>query len=186
MNELHYEIKDDQKFHVLNFDDKTITQDGDVNDYDFDLDVEETWTKDVIFDQMESQDKTMLNNVLHFHHEEMEECFGNLIIHDGPQRQLDLMELCCEKDSLLSTYMEKGGGTAFRAGLFNGFDLMTEHGTQLAITAVQKLKPKLLWVSFPCGPTSPVQALNELTEEGKRKSRERIRRSKKLVKNGIR
>ena len=65
--------------------------------------------------------------------------FGNLIAQSDQHRQLDLMELCCEKDSLLSTYMEKGGGTAFRAGLFNGFDLMTEHGTQLAIAAVRRL-----------------------------------------------
>ena len=63
---------------------------------------------------------------------------------------------------------------------------MTEHGTELAIAAVGKLKPKLLWVSFPCGPTSQIQALNERTEESMKKSRERIQRSRKLVRNGIR
>ena len=63
---------------------------------------------------------------------------------------------------------------------------MTEAGTLLAIDYVNKHKPKLLWASFPCGPTSPIQALNERTEEGWKKSKDRIRRSRKLVKNGIR
>eukprot|EP00435_Cladocopium_sp_Y103_P026888 s2772_g6.t1 len=178
MNKLNYETKVDPKFPVLNYD---------MANYDFDVDVEDAWTRNEDFGQMEPDDKKLLSDALHYHYEELEECFGSLIVPgDGLHRQLDLMELCCEKDSLLSTYMEKSGGTAFRAGLHNGFDLMTEHGTQLAIAAVKKLKPKLLWVSFPCGPTSPVQALNELTEEGRRKSRERIRRSRKLVRNGIR
>ena len=154
--------------------------------YDFNMDVEESWMENVTFDQLNNSEKEMLNDALHFHHEELEECFHSLKFPEDRPRQLDLMELCCEKDSLLSTYMEKSGGTAFRAGFFNGFDLMTEHGTELAIAAVRKLKPKLLWVSFPCGPTSQIQALNERTEESKKKSRERIRRSRKVVRNGIR
>ena len=186
MNELNYEAKVDPKFHVQDFDNKAFFKKDDMDDYDFNMDVEEAWMTNATFDQMEPCEKKMLNDALHCHYEDLEECFGNLIAHSDQHRQLDLMELCCEKDSLLSTYMEKGGGTAFRAGLFNGFDLMTEHGTQLAIAAVRRLKPKLLWASFPCGPTSPIQALNELTEEGKRKSRERVRRSRKLVRNGIR
>ena len=186
MNEINYEVKVDRKFNVLQYDTKPIMEDGNFDEYDFNMDVEESWRQNSTPDQMEPNDQKLLNDALHFHHEELEECFGNVVSQGEQRRQLDLLELCCEKDSLLSTCMEKAGGTAFRAGLFNGFDLMTDHGTELAISAVKKLKPKLLWVSFPCGPTSPVQALNELTEEGRRKSRERIRRSKKLVKNGIR
>ena len=165
MNKLHYEVKVDPKFHVLNNENTAIIQDDDMAKYDFNMDVEESWMENVTYDQLDTSDKDMLNEALHFHHEELEECFHNLRSPEDRQRPLDLMELCCEKDSLLSTCMEKSGGTAFRAGLHNGFDLMTESGTELASAAVYRLRPKLLWVSFPCGPTSPIQALNEVTDE---------------------
>ena len=160
VNKSNYEVKVDPKIHVVNYENTAIIQDDDMAKYDFNMDVEESWMTDVTYDLLDDGDKNMLNEALHFHHEELEECFHSLRSPEDHPRQLDLMELCCEKDSLLSACMEKSGGTSFRAGLHNGFDLMTEHGTELAIAAVRRLRPKLLWASFPCGPTSPIQALN--------------------------
>lgn len=130
MNKFNYEVKDDPKIHVVNYENPTIIKDDDMAKYDFNMDVEESWMADVTFDHLNVSEKDMLNEALHFHHEELEECFHSLRSPEDHPRQLDLMELCCEKDSLLSSCMEKSGGTSFRAGLHNGFDLMTEHGTE--------------------------------------------------------
>ena len=103
---------------------------------------------------------------------------------DSPH--LDLMELCCEENSLLVKMWEMSGGKGGRLGLHNGCDLCTEQGTQEALRLVHLHRPHFLWISFPCGSTSPIQHLNELTEEGWRKSQKRRQRSRRLVRNGIR
>lgn len=82
------------------------------------------------------------------------------------------MELCCEKDSPL--------------GLHTGCDLMAEKGTQEALRLGTLHKPKVLWVSFPCGPTSPLQRLNELTEESWMKSMKCKAKSSKIARNKLR
>ena len=40
-------------------------------------------------------------------------------------------------------------------------------------------------MSMPCGATSPIQHLNELRREARKKSMKPWQRSKKLVKNGV-
>ena len=180
----NYEIEVDPKFDVQDFDNPAIMDEDHMAAYDFNMEVEDAWMEDVVYEKMAETEIKHLKEMMTDYINESEECF-HAINQNPEETKLDLMELCCEKESLLSHHMIKSGGTAFRAGLHNGFDLMTEHGTQMAINAVNRLKPRLLWVSFPCGPTSPIQALNERTPEGLKKSRERIRRSKKLVRNGI-
>jgi hypothetical protein len=146
VNKSNYKAKVGSKFHVLNYEGTAIIQDDDMAKYDFNMDVEDSYMENVTYDQLDTSDKDMLNEASHFHHEELEECFHSLRSPEDHPWHLDLMELCCEKDSLLSAYREKSGGTAFRAGLHNGF--MTEHGTERAIAAVRKLRHKLLRVSF--------------------------------------
>ena len=97
-----------------------------------------------------------------------------------------VIELCCEEDSIISQTVIANGGQAYRCGLHNGFDILTEQGVQKVIHLIEDVHPDLLWVSFPCGPTSSIQELNMLTEEGRKKIQKKVQRSKKLVTNGIR
>ena len=105
---------------------------------------------------------------------------------EGKRRPFKVMELCCEADRGISTQVEAMGGIGIRCGLHNGCDLQKEAGVQKVLQLLEKEKPDLLWVSCPCGPTSAIQELNMLTEEGREKIRKKVLKSKKLVGNGIR
>ncbi|CAK9110706.1 unnamed protein product, partial [Durusdinium trenchii] len=98
----------------------------------------------------------------------------------------DMLELCCSPDSLLADAVLREGGYAGRAGLHNGCDLTRPDGVDLTISLLHQHRPRWLWVSFPCGPTSAVQALNERTEEGRLKSRFRKRHARKVLRGGLR
>lgn len=51
---------------------------------------------------------------------------------------------------------------------------------------IQRHRPRLLWISLPCGPYSPILSLfNENTEEQLAKSLDRKRKARKLIRNGI-
>ena len=76
------------------------------------------------------------------------------------------------------------GGKAERAGLFNGCDLMKEDGRNRVRDIIRTRKPRWIWVSYPSGPTSPIQHLNEITESGWRKSIKRRQRHRRLLKAG--
>lgn len=60
-----------------------------------------------------------------------------------------LIELCCEEDSIISQTVIANGGQAYRCGLHNGFDILTEQGVQKVIHLIEDVHPDLLWVSFP-------------------------------------
>ena len=67
------------------------------------------------------------------------------------------------------------------------FDLSTNKGSDELQAIIKKQRPRLLWLSLPCGPYSPIQALfNEDNPEKLAKSLERKRKSRKLIRNGIR
>ena len=102
MNKLHYEVKVDPKFHVLNNENTAIIQDDDMAKYDFNMDVEESWMENVTYDQLDTSDKDMLNEALHFHHEELEECFHNLRSPEDRQRPLDLMNCAVRRIAFLA------------------------------------------------------------------------------------
>eukprot|EP00435_Cladocopium_sp_Y103_P011911 s1821_g3.t1 len=97
-----------------------------------------------------------------------------------------VLELCCEADSGISEAVEKLGGKAIRCGLHNGCDLLRESGVVKVMQIVEEEKPDVIWVSFPCGPTSSIQELNKLTAEGREKIRKKVVKSRKLVSNGVR
>ena len=102
--------------------------------------------------------------------------------------QVDLLEVCCPKDSGLANMMEKRGGTAARIGLHN-HDLGTRNGLQGALDMAEQLQPLFMWVScvsLPCGPFSPIQTLfKEMTEDQLRRSQLRQKKARKLIKGGI-
>ena len=127
--------------------------------------------------------KQQLENVIDDLRKETEETFYQCVGDRLPP--LDVMEVCCEEDSLLVTMVEQRGGRGMRLGLFNGYDLLTDSGLQKPIQSLREHRPRVLWISMPCGATSPIQHLNELTPEAKKKSMKRRQRSKKLVRNGV-
>ena len=97
---------------------------------------------------------------------------------------VDLVEMCCPPDSWLAQMVLDLGGTAVRISEHN-MNLSTRAGLEQALSFVRKEKPRWLWVSFPCGPTSQVQSLNELTPEAKEKSLMRKKKSRRLVRRGL-
>ena len=95
--------------------------------------------------------------------------------------QWDVMELCCDPTSLLTEEVIRQGGRAGRAGLHNQCDLTKPEGVERTLALLRQHRPRWIWVSFPCGPTSAVQALNERTPEGKVKSAYRKRHARKVL-----
>ena len=97
----------------------------------------------------------------------------------------DVLELCCGPESLLLQEVQRAGGRGGRAGLFNNCDLMKNEGLQNVLNMIKQHRPRWLWISLPCGPSSPIQNLNEITEEGKRKGDLRRKKSKAMVKRAL-
>ena len=60
-------------------------------------------------------------------------------------------------DTLLVKTVEQMGGTGMRLGVFNGYNLLSDAGLQRVLEAIRRHRPKVLWVSMPCGATSPIQ-----------------------------
>ena len=100
--------------------------------------------------------------------------------------QVDLMEVCCPPDSTLVETFHERGRSAIRIGL-PALDLSTTRGCNELLDMVSRHRPKILWISLPCGPYSPIQTLfNESTEEMKAKSMLRQKKARKLIRNGLR
>lgn len=110
---------------------------------------------------------------------------GELLTVTGTPLQCDLLELCCPPDSRLVSTMLDHGQRALRIGL-PAIDLSTKVGLQEVKGMIKKHRPKVLWISLPCGPYSPIQKLfNEDTPEKKEKSLLRKRHARKWIRNGI-
>ena len=79
---------------------------------------------------------------------EVKELMAAIGLH--PERSAPtVIELCCEEDSIISQTVIANGGQAYRCGLHNGFDILTEQGVQKVIHLIEDVHPDLLWVSFP-------------------------------------
>ena len=187
-NSSGFSIPEPVKGHVYELEDGDLQENGDPDLQDMspeDGDLKEEAYSQQIMKSLTQDERSDIFQNLNVSQETFETCLASFRRPEEPD-QLDLMELCCEKDSLLCKTWEKSGRKAGRLGLHNGCDLSCEKGTQEAIRLVEKHKPKILWISFPCGATSPLQHFNELTEEDWVKSQKRKAKSRKLVKNGIR
>ena len=113
-----------------------------------------------------------------------EHILENVTIQDNDNIELDLLELCCEENSILTETVKKLGGNAERAGLFNGCDLLKADGRAKIKKIIEERRPRWIWISFPCGATSPIQNLNEITDYGWYQSQRRKQKSRRLVKFG--
>ena len=83
------------------------------------------------------------------------------------RNQLFLMEVACSENSVLTqeALRQVGDRLAQRFSLHNGYDLTTSEGVQKLKKAVRDFKPVHLWISRDCGPSSPLQRLNQRTPE---------------------
>ena len=79
--------------------------------------------------------------------------------------RLDFAEVCCTADSQLAGEVIARGGSADRYSHWNGFDLTTRKGADALKTGLSTTRPRWVWFSPPCGPDSPMQNLNQQTEE---------------------
>ena len=82
------------------------------------------------------------------------------------ESRVELLEIACEPDSILSkTFQDKTGRSdaACRSSLRCGHDLATREGLLLVLEQVRSLRPKRLWISPPCGAYSPLQNINQRT-----------------------
>ena len=81
-----------------------------------------------------------------------------------PKFGCDLLEICCGVESTLSKCVLDHGSVAYRVGLSNKMDLTTHAGLERASEFARLVRPRWIWVSRPCGPTSPIQNINQRTE----------------------
>ena len=79
--------------------------------------------------------------------------------------QVDLMEIACSKDSLLTKTFEEAGFQCQRINYLSGFDLDARKGTSKLDDAIKTAKPRLTWVSFRCTRLSALQNLTERSPE---------------------
>ena len=98
----------------------------------------------------------------------------------------DLLEVCCGEESSLTATVLSRGGKAFRIGLGNNMDLSTSIGLERASEFASIVKPRWMWFSTPCGPTSPIQNINMRTPQQIRDLNKKVRKSKKIVKGSRR
>ena len=135
---------------------------------------------DPLVQPLSASDRDFLVTALTQSEDDMVEAFTTF-----SSNRVDLVEVCCGPNSLLSQVVEQFGGTSERIGLFNGFDMSTSKGLEKARRLVAQRRPRWLWFALPCGPTSPIQHLNELTPEGLARSLKRKQKSRKTCRNCV-
>ena len=79
--------------------------------------------------------------------------------------QIDLMEIACSKDSLLTKTFEEAGFQCQRINYLSGYDLDARKGTSKLDQTIKTAKPRLAWVSFWCTRLSALQNLTERSPE---------------------
>ena len=76
-------------------------------------------------------------------------------------KRIDLLEVFCHPDSMLSAQVLQVGGSAKRHGLNQG-DLMTSEGRRTLFTSLLRDRPNHVWVSPICGPWGKWSNFNSL------------------------
>lgn len=128
-----------------------------------------------------SQHESLLEAAEHYI-AEAEETFEALF---NTTQQIDLMEVCCPPDSRLSQTFLDNSRKAIRVGL-PAHDLSRSKDTDEVIKMIHRHRPKVLWISLPCGPYSPIQHLfNETTPEQQAALLLKKKRSRKLIRNAL-
>ena len=86
------------------------------------------------------------------------------------QKRTWLMEVACSPNSVLSSVVQAQAGyeeAAIRCAHWNNYDLSTGEGVKLLLQRVDQCNPLHIWISTECGPFSPMQNLNQRTEQQK-------------------
>ena len=99
--------------------------------------------------------------------------------------QLDLAEICCTADSILTEEVLRQGGVAKRYSEWNGYSLTKKKDANALLQELIKEQPRHAWFSPPCGPESPMQNANERTPEQRlalQLKRHRVRRIQRHIK----
>lgn len=104
-------------------------------------------------------------------------CWDKVVGH-----KVDLVEICTPWDSPLGKAVEERGGTVFRMGPHNGYDLTTRSGLVKACATLRELRPRNLHASPPCFPFSQFQNLNQRTEEQRESLAEKRVEGRKILK----
>ena len=79
-----------------------------------------------------------------------------------------LLEVACSPESVLTRVTRERAGyqeAAIRCSHWNNHDLRTGEGVKLILSLIDRLRPQHVWISTECGPYSPIQNLNQRTEE---------------------
>ncbi|CAK8996448.1 Retrovirus-related Pol polyprotein from transposon RE1 (Retro element 1) (AtRE1) [Includes: Protease RE1, partial [Durusdinium trenchii] len=128
------------------------------------------------------QQESLVTSADHYQ-QEAEETFEVLF---NTSSQVDLMEVCCPPDSRLSQTFLDNNRKAIRVGL-PAHDLSNSKDTEEIIAMIHDLRPKMMWISLPCGPYSPIQHIfNQATPEQEAALLLRKKRSRKLIRNALR
>ena len=64
--------------------------------------------------------------------------------------RVDVAEVCCTSDSLLSGAATSHGGRAVQYIHWNGFDLTTKVGTEKNKGGLLEKTPRVVWLTLPC------------------------------------
>ena len=79
-----------------------------------------------------------------------------------------LLEVACSPESVLTRVTRERAGyqeAAIRCSHWNNHDLRTGEVVKLILSLIDRLRPQHVWISTECGPYSPIQNLNQRTEE---------------------
>ena len=96
--------------------------------------------------------------------------FSDLVLDKRPL----LMQICCEKESVLTRAAQQAEGresAAARCGLWNCHDLRMAEGVRLVLEQIEALRSGLVWLSPPCSAYSPLQRTNQRSEAQKEELR---------------
>lgn len=82
-------------------------------------------------------------------------------------QRLFLLEVACSERSVLTqeACRQLGEHAAQRCSIWNGYDLTKPEGVRKIKQLISTLKPCHVWISCDCGPYSPLQRLNQRSEE---------------------
>lgn len=96
--------------------------------------------------------------------------------------RLFLMEVACAPDSALTSEALAQGLSAERVSLFNGHDLTTPEGLRKTLKRITECRPQNVWISTECGAFSPMQNLNQRTEQQREdlKDKQRVARKQHI------
>ena len=96
-----------------------------------------------------------------------------------------LMELACSPTSVLTAEATKRGLRADRMSIWNGHDLTCNEGIKKTLEVLKRERPDHLWISTECGAFSPMQNINQRTQEQAQELQHKKREARKQHTGGL-